>query len=124
MTVKEIDQNVRTAVVNTIGSIYPEFSGHMPLSIKNGICFSLKNAVLGNNCGIGAVFSLTLRSEKHDTLIEHAALLRKNISGAFPEGFIAEIPDQEFSATGVKGAFRWIWESSFDIVITAAKVQK
>lgn len=124
MTIKEIEQNIKNAVIQTIGSIYQEFSGHMPLSAKNGISFSLKNAVLGNSSGIGAVFSVTLRSENHDNLLEHAATLRKSISEAFPERIIAEIPEQEFSIEGVKGAFRWTWESSFDIVITAAQVQK
>lgn len=124
MTIKEIEQNIRTAVEKVIGNSYPEFSGYLPLSVKNGLCLSLKNAVLGNSFGVGAVFSVTLRSEKRDTLLEHAALLRNSITGAFPEGFVAEIPEQDFFIEGVKGAFRWIWESSFEIVITATQVQK
>ena len=121
MTVKEIGQHISNAASGITGTTYPEFTGHLPLSVKKGICYTIKSAVLGNTFGMGAAFSITLRSEKHDELIEHASALRKNIAGKFPDTITAEIPEQDFSVEGVKGAFRWIWETSFDIIITATE---
>lgn len=124
MTIDEIEQKIRIAITNLIGEQYPEFHTHLPLSVKKGICVSLKNAVLGNTFGIGTVYTITMRSDEHDMLRKHAALLREKITEEFSEHIIAEIPEQDFFIEGVKGSFRWIWETGFDMIITSTQVKK
>lgn len=121
MTFKEIEKIIINNIKVLTNQSYSIFSGPLPLSSKKGISLTLKNADLGSWPSSCLVFTMTLRSNDRDELLDHATTLRKVFNHTLPEGVITEVPEQDFFIEGVKGAFKWSWESSFDLKATAIK---
>lgn len=119
MTCQEIEKIIKNHLRMLAGQSYNIFSGPMPLGAKSGLSLTLKSADIGNSVSNCMAFTITLRSGDRDALIDNATTLRNTFNHSLPEGVICEVPEQDFFVEGVKGAFRWVWESSFDIKATA-----
>ncbi|MBR2633182.1 MAG: hypothetical protein IKD29_07035 [Lentisphaeria bacterium] len=120
MTVKETELLIMESIRSIAKDQYPVCCGIIPLVRKNGIGITLKNLSSGNQHSDECTLTITVKSEKRDSLLAVSDLIRTNIVLSAADGVIIEIPRQDIAVEGVKNLSSWVWQSSFDIKITTS----